>query len=166
METQTLIRFDRLASVLERYGEAMHEEYKTQLAAHGRNASGTLANTVRHIIQRGTKAYAVDLSLADYWYYVEHGRKAGKWPPLNKILEWVRVKPVVPHPMDNGKLPTERSLAFMIARKIGNEGTRGTPALDTASQNMFDRFMSDINNAMRDDIADAVDSVLLTFSRK
>jgi hypothetical protein len=46
----------------------------------------------------------------------ETGRKPGKWPPRNVIQSWVEQK--------LGKTgPEARSLAFLIARKIGTEGS-------------------------------------------
>lgn len=53
-----------------------------------------------------------------YWYYLVHGRKPGKMPPIDSIQEWVEKKGIVP----DGNISL-RSLAFLIARKIGREGT-------------------------------------------
>jgi hypothetical protein len=44
--------------------------------------------------------------LPEYWKYVEDGRKSGKYPPLETIKKWIEVKPVLPRPLANGKLPT------------------------------------------------------------
>ena len=65
------------------------------------------------------------MSFADYWKWAEYGRKPGKFPPIEKIKEWIKVKPILPRPTD-GKLPTENQLAFLIARKIATKGTKGS----------------------------------------
>lgn len=160
METSALIDFANLAAVLAEYGAEACESYRAQLAARGKNASGALGETVRYIVQRGATSYAVDLSLADYWLYVEFGRRPGKFPPPDKILEWVRVKPVLPRPMENGKLPTEQQLAFLIGRKIAREGIAPTPALATATEDVYERFLERIGAALSADLARAVDGVL------
>ncbi len=54
---------------------------------------------------------------ATYINYALFGRKAGKRPPLAAIMEWVRKRGIRDRRM------TIRELAYLIARKIGNEGT-------------------------------------------
>ncbi len=57
-----------------------------------------------------------ELSGNHYWYYLVHGRKPGKQPPIDSILGWLQKKGIT------SDIP-ERSLAFLIARKIGKLGT-------------------------------------------
>lgn len=61
-----------------------------------------------------------------YAYYVEFGRRAGKWPPFRFIYEWVRVR----HFAADDK--EARSVAFLIQRSIGKKGTRPHPFLRPA----------------------------------
>lgn len=160
MEANALISFSHLADVLDRYGAAVCEAYRKELAAKGKNAAGALSSSVRYIVKRESATYAVDLSLADYWKYVEYGRGPGKFPPPDKILEWVRIKPVIPRPMENGKLPTEKQLSFLIGRKIAQEGIKPTPALSTASSSVYEAFLTRIGEAITADLTNAVDGVL------
>jgi len=51
-----------------------------------------------------------------YFTVLETGRKPGKMPPISAIEEWVKNKPVASD-------INPRSLAFLIARKIGEEGS-------------------------------------------
>ena len=160
MDSNTLISFSNLAAVLVQYGAAVCEAYRKELQDRGKNASGLLSQSVRFKVNRDGTTYAVDLSLQDYWKYVEDGRPPGRLPPLDKILEWIRVKPVVPRPMDNGELPTEELLASMIGRKIARDGIEPTPALDTAVGLTYDQFIDDIGRAITADLSDAVDGAL------
>ncbi len=166
MEAQALIEFTNLAAVLQEYGTTICEKYRAELAARGKNASGILADTVRYLVKRDKATYAVDLSLADYWQYVEYGRRPGKFPPPDKILEWVRVKPVIPQPLSNGKLPTEKQLAFLIGRKIAREGIAPTPALATAGESTFDEFLNRIGEAISADLTEAVDIALSSLAQR
>lgn len=61
-----------------------------------------------------------------YAWYVEFGRRAGKWPPFRYIYEWVRVK----HFTHDEK--EARSIAFLIQRSIGKNGTKPHPFLKPA----------------------------------
>ena len=90
--------------------------------------------------------------MKDYWYYVENGRKAGKWPPIQNILDWIKIKPVLPRPNAEGKLPTPQQLAFLIARKIGEEGTQGTQDLRKATDTIWDTFEDRLYEAIDADV--------------
>lgn len=90
-------------------------------------ATGNLSNFQTYIdINDGR--FLVTFELADYWKYVEYGRRPGKMPPINAIEQWVKVKPVVPNAI-NGRVPDTKQLAFLIARKIGREGITGKKPL-------------------------------------
>lgn len=104
--------------VLNDFGQMLVEEYKDQLILNDVNASDELYNSVNYIFKENGGTFEVSLELADYWKYVENGRKAGKWPPISAIEKWIEIKPVIPRPMKNGKLPTTQQLAFLISRKI------------------------------------------------
>lgn len=61
-----------------------------------------------------------------YAYYVEFGRRAGKWPPFRFIYEWVRVRHMA---ADDEQA---KSIAFLIQRSIGKKGTKPHPFLRPA----------------------------------
>lgn len=51
-----------------------------------------------------------------YFTVLETGRKPGKRPPIDVIEKWIKDKPIASD-------ISPRSLAFLIARKIGEEGS-------------------------------------------
>lgn len=55
-------------------------------------------------------------STEKYFTVLETGRKPGKRPPISAIEEWIKNKPIASD-------INPRSLAFLIARKIGEEGS-------------------------------------------
>lgn len=73
-------------------------------------------------------------------------------PPINAIKQWVEVKPVIPRPMSNGKLPTVNQLVYLIARKIGLEGTIGKHLLQTSVDNVWGVFEEFIAEAFAKDL--------------
>lgn len=126
-----LINLEHVRGVLEEYAQAVRNLYQDNLIRSDRIASGDLLNSVEYrVIQDGTE-YEVQLSLAEYWKYVEYDTKP-HWPPVSAIREWIRVKPVLPRPDANGRIPTPQSLAFLIGRKISREGTEGSHDLERA----------------------------------
>ena len=103
-------------------------DYKYELALQGVNATGELSN-VEFEVFIGEGQYKIYLILEDYWKFVENGRKPGSFPPVNKIMDWIKVKPILPRPMANGKLPTTKQLTFMIGYSIKENGIPARPIL-------------------------------------
>jgi hypothetical protein len=94
-------------------------------------------------------------SASEYAYYVEEGRKAGKRPPIDKILEWMKIKRIQPR-NENGsfkKFATPKAkenamegIAFNISRAIGARGIKPLFYFrDAVNETMVDfneRFMA------------------------
>lgn len=103
------------------------QDYKNGLEQH--RASGNLLQSLTmNVVQDGTK-FDIRLEGPLYGIFLENGTKP-HFPPLDKILQWVRIKPILPRPLPSGKLPTDNQLAYLIARKISKEGTEGTHLFD------------------------------------
>lgn len=118
------LQFNNLQAVLNQYGEQLISLYRQKLLQTNTDATGTLGNTLNYIVETNEGLFELSLRIQDYWKYVEEGRGPGKYPPINDIKNWIRVKPVTPT-IYNGKLPTIDQLAYLIARKIHLRGTRG-----------------------------------------
>ena len=106
-------------------------DYQDELKKFNSIATGELHNVDFEVnVNGGT--YTVSLILQDYWKYVEQGRQPGKFPNVGKIQEWIKVKAIIPRPMKDGKLPTEKQLAFVIGKSIKEKGIQPKPALANA----------------------------------
>ena len=147
-----LIDLPHVQAVMEEMAIAIRNEYQDNLIRNDRIASGDLLNNIEYEITRGDFTYTIYVKMKDYWYFVENGRKAGKMPPIDNILSWIRVKPVLPRPNAKGKLPTPQQLAFLIARKIGEEGTEGTQDLRKATDTIWDTFEDRLYEAIDEDV--------------
>ena len=155
------MEFKRLKEVLERYGQLLVTKYQTYVP----EASGKLVQSVKYELKYNETSYEVGLWMEDYWKYVEYGRKAGKFPPLSKIEEWIRVKPVIPRPYD-GKLPTEKQLAYLIGRKIANEGIEGKNVLKRTEDEVKDEMLMSIKQAIMEDIQEDINSVIVMLTNR
>ena len=124
-----LVDLEHLQQVLQEFAVEVRNLYQDNLITHDHIASGDLLNSVECRVETEDRAFLVQLTLEDYWKYVEDGlAPAGKypnpgWKAFPHILNWVTVKPVIPK-RDNGRIPTPKSLAFLITRKSerGHEG--------------------------------------------
>lgn len=151
------IRWTYLKEVLERYGEAFIKNAQQNLISRDAVASGNLIQSMEiDNIEINDRMMSVTLSLADYWYYVENGRKAGKMPPISAIEKWIEVKPVIPKVMKNRKIPTVRQQAFAIARSIGKKGTKPKKFFEKAKTQTWKQFKDAIAEAIDKDIHEFV----------
>lgn len=161
METSTL-SFDNLQIALDSFINDFIQTYKSLLIRDDKKASGNLISSLKPVtIQFKNNKYEADISIASYWKYVEYGRRPGKFPPINKILNWIKVKPVIPRPMNGLKPPTEPQLAFLIARKIARDGIKAGNQFKEALDMTWNRHYNDISNAITEDLNQAIDLVTL-----
>jgi hypothetical protein len=148
----------RLEAVLESFGQDVANSYVAKLQQS--KASGALAQSVQAHVRYEGQEYQVYLSLEDYWRYVEDGRLSGSWPRVDSIIQWIRVKPIVPQPyiLPSGRsvTPTENQLAYLIGRKIYEDGIIPKPYLfETLTQERLGLPIA-LRNAFRDDIIDTL----------
>ena len=162
MAQTTLIDFPKTSEVLERYGREFIELYKLNLANSGRTASGGLVDSLRYNVVLDNTTFAVDITLRDYWKYIEDGTRP-HWPPVSAIRQWIDIKPVIPRPFDNGELPSPDQLAFLIARKISNEGTRGINDFERANNELFEQMQMSIAEAVTEDLERQVELIFTEF---
>lgn len=147
METNALT-MPHVEAVLHEYAETVRDLYKEKLVEADRLASEDLYNSVEaQVVVNGTE-YLVQVRALDYWKYVEWDTKP-HWPPVQSLLRWIRVKPVLPR--SGGGVPRPEQLAYLIGRKIAREGTKGSHDLALASTETNRRFRDAINEALAQD---------------
>ena len=134
--------------------------YKSTLENKGKRASGKLIDTIKHKIKVDGKYILVILNLEEYYRWVELGRKPGKYPPPDAIKRWIQIKPILPRPNSNGKIPTENQLAFLIGRKIYREGIKPTHALkDTIREfDLYNKIYNTIVDSIQQKIIEEIEN--------
>ena len=140
----------------------MLELYRNQLIDKNINASNTLSHTATTIMEVDGTTLSVSFNLEEYWKYVEYGRGPGKRPPIDAIERWIKVKPIIPDPI-NGRVPTTKQLAFLISRKIGMEGTKAQRPLEKA---VYSDSMELLINQLKNEIVGQMKEELGNFIEK
>lgn len=162
------LKFNNLKKVLNDYGKAVEDYYKRNLTDGNNNASKELINSVKYITSFGSRKFEISLNLAEHWKYLEYGTKP-HFPPFSDpddgILKWVTVKPVIPRPMKNGKLPTEKQLAFLIARSISKNGTKAYKVLEKTIEQINEEYLDRIYDAIEKDLEGTTVVILNNFTR-
>ncbi|MBR1575863.1 MAG: hypothetical protein IJ654_05365 [Bacteroidales bacterium] len=164
-----LLQFDNLRAVLEEFAQEFKDTYRAELVANGRftqygkgrlvDSIDSSLNIVEAMIREGDQAWTVTINLNQYWKFVEEGTRP-HWPPPDAILRWVQIKPVIPRPDARGRIPSPRSLAYLIGRKISRVGTEGSHDFKTAQASVLYVFRARVRRAMAADVRDYVRRVL------
>lgn len=177
---ENTLTFENLRAVLAEYGQEAERLYKEKLTA-GRppfgtkNASGELLNSVKWGLKVNERSFEVTLDLAKYWKYVEGGTQGREtspfgavypahFPPPNAILNWIEIKPVIPYPGRNGKIPTKKQLSFLIARNIFRHGIEPFPILSQTVEDLNRRYSDKIAEAVTKDVAAFVPIIFSSFN--
>lgn len=157
-----LFTFDNVFTILEQYANDIRNSYQDSLIKNDRIASGYLLNNIDFKVINEGNVFNVTFMMPKYWEYVEYNTKP-HLPPVNKILEWIQVKPILPQPNDKGKLPTPESLAWAIAKKIEKSGTKGTHDLENTVNDVLTNFTRDLQKAFQQDLNE---TLLTIFANK
>ena len=113
---------DLLMHILQQFGNWIIDSYRRKLYEGGSNATGLLGNSLSTTVNAEDGIYEVVLNIQEYWKYLEYGRLPGTFPNIDAIRKWIQVKPVLPTPDRNGKVPTINQLTYLISRKIEEKG--------------------------------------------
>ena len=137
------------------------ETYRMYLLSAARNNMSQyyeLKDKISFKVDVSGKLSEVTFNAPEYWKYANYGRPPGKMPPVSAIEEWITRRRIVPEP--NTSTPNVTSLAYVIARKIGREGTIGTNFLEKSLDEQKEYWMSTISAAIGEDILEEINSWL------
>ena len=155
-----LIDLTELQKVLQDFAEDIRDRYRDVLAKNDHIASRKLVDSIKTQVEVGENYYEVTMTLEDYWKYVEFDTKP-HFPPPDAILKWIEVKPVIPRPLGNGKLPTPKQLGFLITRAIVENGTQGSHDLEKVKDGVIPWYKEKIAIALGHDMENYIRKILV-----
>lgn len=101
---------------LENYRKIVVSELKRQLNKPGSDLEKSI------VAKKITNKDGFTISMNEYGTFVNDGRRPGKFPPRQKIEDWINKKGIKPKTLKSGKTPTLRQLGFLIGRSIARNG--------------------------------------------
>lgn len=129
--------------VLDKWGLKLVNDLKTSIDAEVKHSGGQtsdLSGSVNYKTLRTSRGWTFNLTMNDYWYYFEHGRKAGKMPPTKPIRKWLEKKGISQAKANEilklslkTKIKFSKKLdmmSFAIAKSIAKKGTKPHPFID------------------------------------
>jgi hypothetical protein len=176
----TSIKFNEVEDILVKYATriALDAEKNLRSNKNGRdsNASGSLSESITvSPVEFFGNNYSIEISMNDYWNWVNDGRGAGKRPPISKIIQWIKDKQLrlddkgvtkrgykrsgtlisssnKKVKMGNRQVSIIEATAYKIAAKIGKFGTKGTDFLTDAIDDNTEGLIKELKQASKKDI--------------
>lgn len=163
------MKWENTKLVLDEFGKQFIEAYRAGLDKKNANASKGLYNSLNFEIKTGKQSINLDILLNDYWKYLEYGCKGTEtsypdayypahFPPTKAIEEWIKIKPVTPE-QRNGKLPTQKQLAFLIARSINKKGIEPRFIFRDSVDDVWEQLKDALNEAIEKDVENNIKEI-------
>ena len=130
---------------LEAGGMEIIANAQDNLRENGSVVTGLLRQS-GHVIRKGddiTAGFFDTTNKTGYAEYVEYGRRAGKFPPIDEMMAWAYKK----FHMKDWK--EARSAGFLIARKIAQEGSEPHPFFGPAVKKNHSKIVKAVRDAVR-----------------
>ena len=138
------------------------KDAKVNLKRKGKNSSGKLSKSLRYKIVEKGYGEDINFSMQAYGMGVDAGRRGTKsspsqpnsifktssagQPPVQAIEPWVRQRRMTPN-----KGVSIRSLAFSVAKSIGERGSKGSGFFSEAFNKQYRIFPDNLAGAVADD---------------
>lgn len=155
--------------ILDSFGKQFIDAYRAGLDKKNANASKNLYNSLNFEVKIGKQSISLDILLNDYWKYLEYGCKGTEtsypdayypahFPPTKAIEEWIKIKPVIPE-QRNGKLPTQKQLAYLISRSIYQKGIEPRFIFRDAVDDVWEQLKDALNEAIEKDVENNIKEI-------
>lgn len=147
--------------------DELRETYRQLLYENDHVVQGNpnkLVDNIADLVQVEGNTIKIGFTLPAEWKYIEDDTRP-HWPPVDAIKEWIREKPVTPTPLQDGRIPTEDQLAFLIGRKIATDGTKGDHLLEEAivKTDFYNRLNYIIRLEMEEHANKEITEILMTL---
>ena len=111
-----------------------------------------LSKNIKFNLQVNDTLFEIEFQAPSYWRYANYGRGPGKFPPPDKIEDWIIRRKITPYPTRSGKTPTRKQLTYLISRKIAREGFEGSGFLEKSLEEQQDYWEDRIKESISKDI--------------
>ena len=111
-----------------------------------------LSKNIKFNLQVNDTLFEIEFQAPSYWKYANYGRGPGKFPPPDKIEDWIIRRKITPYPTRSGKTPTRKQLTYLISRKIAREGFKGSGFLEKSLEEQQDYWEDRIKESISKDI--------------
>ena len=146
-----------ILKTLNAIGNDMVKEMRGKVKLNGSYASGWLYNSFKSYAKQKTNGeFMLEIDYVYYGFWVDGGRRPGKFPPLDDIRQWCRLKGI---PED---------AAYPIAKKIAERGYKAKPFTTNLVDNYktISDIMTEMGKAFSNDIVKQINEDAKYFNKK
>lgn len=136
--------------VLEKYKKILVSELKKELNKPGSNLEKSIVG------RKLPKRDGFIISMNEYGLNVNQGRSAGKFPPVDKIKDWIVRNNIQPRTFESAKPSALNQLAFVIGRSISQKGIKPTRFIDIVIDKFEPRITMDLVDAYKRQIQEEI----------
>lgn len=127
---------------LNRIGNEMVRDVVDYIEENRLEVQGDLKKGITYQVDYANGAFTLRMGgTAKHTYFVEEGRRPGKFPPVRKMQLWVQRKL-------NIKGKQRNRVAFLVGRKISKSGTKAHRMINATWQDYRDEIQSRVDNAV------------------
>jgi len=165
--------FEKAKKELEAFKDAVVKEAKATLVSQGKGG-GELENSIRGTVKEMKGGFIADFLMEDYGDFVDQGVSGkkkkyntpfsykDKMPPPSKLDKWIVRKGLKGIRDENGKFIKRKSLQFLIARGIFNNGIK--PSLFFTKP--FEKHRIQLTNKLSKAFKESVELQIITDAEK
>ena len=154
---------------LNRFAKYVITQSRANLTRQKKNSSKELYNSLESNVKVSKNSFELTFMMEDYGVFQDKGVSGvkkkyntkyaytNKMPPPSKMDKWIVKKGIAPRDK-NGKFISRKSLQFMIARSIFNNGIKPSLFFTKPFEKAFKNINKDLIKAYRLDIEQLMDN--------
>jgi hypothetical protein len=162
------MRLDNLKKSLEVFRDAVVQQAKLNLKGQNKVSSGNLYNSIKGSeVKVSENSIQFNIEMEDYGTFIDkgvNGKKSvyttpysykDKMPPPSKLDKWIVKKGIAPRDKD-GKFIDRKSLQFLIARSIFNNGIKPSLFFTKPFEAEYKKLEGQLDNILFKDAEDMI----------
>jgi hypothetical protein len=159
---------------LDSFGKYVVQQSKSNLTKAKKNVSSNLYNSIKFKVAVTKRGFSVDFYMLDYGTFVDKGVSGNKkiqnfinydgkkvespfkyksrMPPTDILAKWISARRIKGRSEKTGRFISNKSLAYIFARKIKRDGIRSTSFFQKPLALAIKRFGVGMLNAVKEDV--------------
>jgi hypothetical protein len=154
---------------LDKFGKYLVTESRKNLTRKKKNVSGSLYRSLSYELTTGPSSIGFDFLMNEYGEWVDKGRKAGKFPPFQNILDWVKARRFQFRELEGknkGKFKSYEETARAVWFKIKNKGIKPTDFYSRPFNLGFQKLPVELQEAYGLDVEDFLEFTINELNKK